>query len=104
MDWIPLLGIAPCGYWGIIVFMSTIEDTRVLLETDQRGRLTLPGVIKRRFLARTEDDGTIILEPAVVMSEAEHKFLANAELQASIAHYEAHPEQLVPRQRRRLGP
>ena len=97
------MGTAHCGYWGIMEDMSVIEDTRVLLETDQRGRLTLPGVARRRFLARTETDGTIILEPAMVMTEAERKFLANTELQATIAHYDSHPEQLVPRRRRRLN-
>lgn len=96
-------GITLGGYWGTLVHMSVIEDTRVLLETDRRGRLTLPGADKRRFLARTETDGTIILEPAVVMTEAERKFLANTELQATIAHYDSHPEQLVARRRRRLG-
>lgn len=84
--------------------MTMTTDTRILLETDQRGRLTLPGASKKRFLARTEGDGTIILEPAVVMSEADRKFLANTELQATITHYDAHPEELVPRRRRRLNP
>ena len=83
--------------------MALLEGTRTLLETDQRGRLTIPGAIKQRFLARSENDGTIILEPAIVISEAEHKFLANSELQATIAYYEAHPEQMLPRRRRRLS-
>ena len=97
------MGTTLSGYWGSVEDMSVIEDTRVLLETDQRGRLTLPGAARRRFLARTETDGTIILEPAVVMTEAERKFLANTELQATIAHYDSHPEELVPRRRRRIG-
>ena len=40
-------------------------------------------------------------EPAVVLSELERKFLANTELQAQIAYYDEHPEELVVSERRR---
>jgi hypothetical protein len=64
-----------------------------LVELDDRRRISL-GKIGRhsRYLVHEEDDGTIILEPAVVMSEAEARFMANAELVAQIEDNRAHPE------------
>jgi hypothetical protein len=47
-----------------------------------------------------ESDGTLVLEPAVVVTELERRFLANSALQAEIAHARAHPEQRVKRQPR----
>ena len=48
-----------------------------------------------------ESDGTLVLEPAVVVTELEHRFLANAALQAEIAQAREHPEQRRPRRSRR---
>ena len=69
-----------------------------LVELDDRRRISL-GKIGRhsRYLVHEEDDGTIILEPAVVMSETEARFMANAELVAQIAENRAHPERSRPR-------
>lgn len=47
-----------------------------------------------------EPDGTLILEPAVVITELERRFMANATLQAQIAFAREHPEERVPRKRR----
>ena len=47
-----------------------------------------------------ESDGTLILEPATVVTELERRYLANATLQAEIAHAREHPEQQRPRPRR----
>lgn len=74
-----------------------------LIEVDARSRVTLPGKANRRYLVREEDDGTVILEPAVVMSELEARYLANPELQARVAHGRAHPEQGRPRPERRTA-
>lgn len=64
-----------------------------VVETDSRGRLTLPGSKpNRRYLVHEEPDGTLVLEPAVVISELERRFLANAALQARIEHARTHPE------------
>lgn len=72
-----------------------------IVDTDKRGRATL-GHPSRRYLMREEPDGTLILEPAVVVSELERRFMANAAIQAQIAHAKAHPEEQVRRNRRRL--
>lgn len=74
----------------------------VLLEVDDRRRVTLGKLGKpehRRYLAAEEPDGTIILSPAVVMSELEARFLANTELVEQIEGNRRHPERLVPRRR-----
>lgn len=70
-----------------------------IVETDARGRASLarPG---RRYLMHEESDGTLVLEPAVVVTELERRFMANTALQAQIAYARAHPEQRVKRRRR----
>lgn len=56
--------------------MSVLKD--VLVETDARGRTNLSKFSKGdRFLARVEDDGTIILEPARIVSAAEDRLRRN---------------------------
>jgi hypothetical protein len=74
--------------------------TDQIVETDSRGRASLgrPG---RRYLMHEESDGTLVLEPAVVVTELERRFLANAALQAQIEYARAHAEQRVPRRGRR---
>lgn len=63
-----------------------------MIEVDARNRLTLPGKAHRRYLVHEQDDGTVILEPAVVISELEARYRANPDLQAKVAHGRAHPE------------
>jgi len=53
------------------------------------------------YILHEEPNGTIILEPAVVMSEEEYRFMSNAKIQADIAHAKAHPEERVPFRKRR---
>jgi hypothetical protein len=77
-----------------------VAMTQQIVETDSRGRASLgrPG---RRYLMHEESDGTLILEPATVLTELERRFLANAALQAQIEYARSHPEQRVPRRSRR---
>lgn len=74
--------------------------TDQIVETDARGRASLgrPG---RRYLMREEPDGTLVLEPAVVVTELERRFMANAALQAQIEYARQHPDQRRARQPRR---
>lgn len=67
--------------------------------SDPRGRVSV-GHPDRSFLLHEEEDGTLILEPAVVMSELEQRFLKNAAVQAQIEFARAHPEQRVARRSR----
>lgn len=73
----------------------------VLIELDDRRRASL-GKLGRhnRYLAREEVDGSLILEPAVVLSEMEARFLANRDLVARIEDSRAHPERRRPRRRK----
>lgn len=75
-----------------------------LIELDDRRRAHLGRVGNpehRRYLVRTQPDGTMIFTPAVVMSELEARFLRNEELEQRIAAVEADPKRLVARPRRR---
>ena len=74
--------------------------TSTLVSTDTRGRASL-GHPNRDYRLTEHPDGTIVLEPAVVMSELERRFLADAKVQGQIAYYDAHPEELVFSERRR---
>ena len=48
-----------------------------------------------------ESDGTLVLEPAVVVTELERRFMANAALQAQIKDARKHPEKRRSRRSRR---
>ncbi|CAN5911989.1 hypothetical protein BH23ACT10_BH23ACT10_32680 [soil metagenome] len=80
------------------------EPEMVTVETDTRSRVSLKrlGVEEhRQYLAHVEVDGTVVLTPAVVVSEAEARFHANPEVGAQILDNRTHSERLVPRRRRR---
>jgi hypothetical protein len=72
----------------------------VVISVQGRGRVNLGKLAEHeRYLGHTEPDGTIILEPAEVMSLTEKKLLADSALIASIAESRVHPERLVTRNR-----
>ena len=100
-----MIGSALCpfahmGQVGRLVGMTMpTGHSGSLVETDARGRVSL-GRPDRRYLLHEEPDGTLILQPAAVVSELELKFLSNSALQAQIAYAKAHPEQRVKRRKR----
>lgn len=71
-----------------------MEPTRQsLLEVDSRKRISLGSLAEHdRYLAEVEDDGTIVLTPAVVMSAAQARLLAAAETSRRIDEFLDHPE------------
>lgn len=72
----------------------------VVISVQGRGRVNLGKLAEhQRYLGHTEPDGTIILEPAEVISLTEKKLLADNALMASIADSRVHPERLVTRNR-----
>lgn len=73
--------------------------TSRLVAADTRGRVTVAQP-DRQYLVHEEPDGTVVLEPAVVMPELERRYLANAALQAQIEYARTHPEQRVSRKQR----
>ncbi|MBZ4612393.1 hypothetical protein [Mycobacterium avium] len=65
----------------------------VVIEVDSRRRISLGKLGHHdKYLATEQPDGTIMLEPAVILSAAEHAYLRNAGLQRQIEDNRAHPE------------
>ncbi len=50
------------------------------VETDDRGRITLPGRANSRFLLRHNADGSILLQPAQLVTDAQYEYWVNPEL------------------------
>ena len=77
-----------------------------LLELDSRGRGSFAQILGkespgRRFLVRVEEDGTLVLTPAVVISELEAKFLRNPDIMNQIEENRADPSRTVRRSDRK---
>ena len=51
------------------------------MQTDDRSRVVLPGHPQQRFLMQENADGSILLEPACVISEAQAEYDEMPELQ-----------------------
>lgn len=91
----------PCGqaehHQEVVRQMSGDTDFKIsksaVIELDDRRRASL-GKFGRhdRYLIREQEDGTLILEPAVVLTEAEAAYLRNPTLVALIEEERAHPE------------
>jgi hypothetical protein len=56
-----------------------------LIETDSRSRAVLPGRSNERFLMQENSDGSILLIPARLVSEAQHEYDTDPDLQALLA-------------------
>ncbi len=52
----------------------------ILVETDSRSRLVLPGHSNQRFLMQENDDGSLLLQPALVITKAQSEYDTNPEL------------------------
>jgi hypothetical protein len=63
---------------------SIVEESAlaILVETDARSRVVLPGHSNERFVLQEQEDGSILLQPAVVMTRAQAEYDGDAELQA----------------------
>lgn len=78
-----------------------------LVERDGRGRVSLARVTSnpaQRYLAHEEPGGVIVLEPAVVVSEAQARLNAQPNLLAQLTDAIDHPERAVPIPPRRTRP
>ncbi len=56
-----------------------------LIETDARSRAVIPGHANQRFLAQENEDGSILLQPASVVTDAQVEYDGDPELQALLA-------------------
>ncbi|AJW79003.1 hypothetical protein [Clavibacter michiganensis] len=78
---------------------STIAPTFV--QIDARKRASLGSMAKfDQYLVREEPNGTIIFEPAIIMTPAEREFVNDPELVAALARVNANPERRRTRERR----
>jgi hypothetical protein len=53
-----------------------------LIETDARSRVVIPGHVNQRFLVQENEDGSILLQPASVVTDAQLEYDGDPELQA----------------------
>ncbi|MFM8602013.1 MAG: hypothetical protein ACKORY_01880 [Actinomycetota bacterium] len=58
-----------------------MENELTLVETDPRSRVVLPGHARQKFLMQENSDGSILLIPARVVSEAQYEYDQSPELQ-----------------------
>lgn len=63
------------GKWD---YDSGVEPA--LIETDARSRAVLPGQPNQRFLMRVNEDGSILLQPARIITEAQQEYDSDPEL------------------------
>lgn len=81
-----------------------MSTTDVVLELDERRRASLGRIghpEHRRYLVTEQPDGTIILTPAVVMTELEARFLGQRALVERIQANQRDPSRLLRRDRKR---
>lgn len=72
----------------------------LMVETDARSRVVLPGHPGQRFLLRENADGSLLLEPAQVISEAQLEYNESPELRALLARAAGSPTVRKSRTRR----
>lgn len=72
----------------------------ILVETDGRSRVVLPGHPDRKFLMIEQSDGSLLLEPAVIVSAAQAEYDSTPELQDLLARATASPTVRRSRSRR----
>lgn len=71
--------------------MSVSADHSTLIETDARSRVVLPGHSNQRFLMRENSDGSLLLQPAVVKTQAQELYDTDPELRDLLARAAASP-------------
>lgn len=55
------------------------------IETDSRSRVVLPGHPNQRFIMQENEDGSVLLQPALVVTEAQLEYDESPELQALLS-------------------
>jgi len=71
------------------------------VETDSRSRAVLPGRPNQRYVMRENPDGSLLLQPARVVTDAQHEFDTDPELRDLLARAAASPTVRRTRVRRR---
>ncbi|HEY5455043.1 MAG TPA: hypothetical protein VIJ96_06215 [Acidothermaceae bacterium] len=71
-----------------------------LIETDTRSRVVIPGRPNERFLVQENSDGSLLLQPVRVVSQAQADYDADPELRSLLARAAGSPTVHRRRQRR----
>jgi len=79
--------------------MQSYAAFMTFIETDDRSRVVLPGHPRRKFVVQENSDGSILLLPARVVTEAQLEYDQNPALRELLSRAAAAPT--VRRQRRR---
>jgi len=72
----------------------------IVVETDNRSRVVIPGHSNERFVVQENADGSILLQPARVVTEAQLEYDSNPELRDLLDRASAAPTVRRSRQRR----
>lgn len=80
--------------------MAPKEDLVTMVETDERSRVVLPGQHNRRFILHELSDGSLLLQPCRVVSEAQHEYDSDPRLRDLLARAATSPTVRRTRQRR----
>lgn len=67
------------------VGMNEEGRNSMMVETDTRSRVVLPGHPNQRFMVRENADGSLLLQPARVVTEAQHEYDTDPELRELLA-------------------
>lgn len=57
----------------------------ILVETDSRSRVVLQGYANQRFLLQVNEDGSLLLQPAVVITKAQMDYDTDPDLGAILS-------------------
>lgn len=88
------------GNWRYNAAMET-ESAAQVIETDARSRAVLPGHSNQRFIMDELPGGLILLQPAVVMSEAQLEYVSSPELRDLLTRAAASKTVHRPRRKKR---
>lgn len=72
----------------------------IVVETDNRSRVVIPGHSNERFVVQENADGSVLLQPARVVTEAQLEYDSNPELRDLLDRASAAPTVRRSRQRR----
>lgn len=71
-----------------------------MVETDDRSRVVLPGHPNRQFVVRENADGSLLLQPARVTTDAQHEYDRDPELRELLSRATGSPTLRRTRHRR----
>lgn len=72
----------------------------IFVETDDRSRVVLPGRPNQRYVMRENEDGSLLLQPAQVVIDAQREYDNDPELRELLERATASPTVHRARQRR----